>query len=273
MLNENTARRLKSAVIVLAVGTVAYLFGRNHGEALALRGPVDGQPPLAEVIASQAQLWIDGVLGYFVLLAAVGTAAMALVELVKSLALLRRRYHRESIRNWFRDCRFHRSELVCMLRDCEWDADAHRELIELVAGTPARADAWYDQPGQAMFSQLDAAIELVLHAPRERPALSRFLELDAGSPVPLEGDAFEREAFRVERLVSMLRVRSDYLWARMNQWSAMGVSFLLLLGFGYTELRWGSLAVTAVLGGLLAPFAKDFVERVLGTVARYAPGT
>ena len=89
----------------------------------------------------------DNALEYALLLAAIGTIAMALIEVVKGVFSLRKKFHRRRVADWL------------------GDADCLNELLLLAAGSPQSADVLYDQPTERMMGQIQAAANLALDFP------------------------------------------------------------------------------------------------------------
>ncbi len=71
------------------------------------------------------------ILDYALLLAAIGTIAMALLELIKSVTYWRRHFHRRRLERW--------------LATASGAKAAHQQLMLLAAGGPANANVLYDQ--------------------------------------------------------------------------------------------------------------------------------
>lgn len=237
---------------------------------------------------------VDGItrstLDYAILLAAIGTLSMALLELVKSLAGARRRFHRWRLEVWMPDER------------------ARRELLLLAAGGRAYANALYDQATERMLGQIQSAANLALDFPQRFPGLYAFFtalpDVDAelhAAPGPSDGElwrsyaeAMERsgvaaEADAGDRAAQQARVRlgnliarrldafqtqTQYLWARGNQYVsvAMGACITGYALYGTSAFREGNnvglLILAAVVAGMLAPFAKDVVSALSGLRAK-----
>lgn len=242
-----------------------------------------------KLIAEVLEGFSGKVLDYALVLAAVGTVAMALVELLKALVRARLLFHRVMVERWIRR-----------------DAPVRRELLALAVCGAENAAALYDQPSQKMLGQIQAAANVALDFPTVYPALYAFLTEGSATvgtaadhdtwrefaprlaqAAPAEGPsrlAFEAESRvctqararlgnLVTRRLDAFQTKVEYLWARGNQIVAVVGGALLL----YYTLPVGTdarpvPAVTrlalAALGGLVAPFAKDVVNALTGLRAR-----
>jgi hypothetical protein len=77
------------------------------------------------------------------------------------------------------------------------------------------------------------------------------------------GSGDSPEYFLAQRRIDTLRIYTEWRWARLNQLAAMGISALLLLLFQWPEAEdLGDSIMLGILGGLVAPFAKDVATRL-----------
>ena len=235
---------------------------------------------------------IEGVSGrildYALLLAAVGTITMALVELLKAVTRARLFFQRRMIAAW-----------------TGGSGAVESELLALAAGGPDSAASLYDQPSGKMMGQIQAAANVALDFPTVYPALYGFLT-EGSSMVGATSDrdrwktfaarmseapppAGERGAVDVDarastqararlgnlvtRRLDALQTRIDYRWARLNQTVAV-IGGAALLFYALSTVSQSSQVpaftrlLLALLGGLIAPFAKDVVNRLAGLQAR-----
>ena len=233
---------------------------------------------------------IEGIAGrildYALLLSAVGTITMALLELLKSVTLARRRYHRFMIERW--------------LRRAQDPAGAGSELLELAAGGQEDADALYEQSSGKLLGQIQAAANVALDFPSAYPRLYAFLARPDSSATVRTDDADLWAAFcraelaprRRKAVESELRAASqararlgnlvtrrldalqntiDYRWARLNQLVAVlgGFIFLLIVLLHHSpRLNLIQIIPLSLTGGLIAPFAKDLVGALSNLRAR-----
>ncbi len=240
--------------------------------------------------------WLD----YGLLLLAVGTAAMAAVELIKALSRVRLFFHRRRVQAWVGDTK------------ANGGREAYAQLIALVASDLRYANALFDQPAEKMMAQIQAAAGVAMDYPDRHPALYDFLTLPprtdtegeaqiaafAASVEPAVHDAELWKKFAtkhraseegvalmisskgeatpesvqanearsrldplVARRLDAFQTSVEYAWARWNQGLAGVGSFGVLL-----YILWGVADTTiawlswSVLGGFVSPFAKDFVS-------------
>ena len=248
--------------------------------------PVD-----TNAIAVTVESFSGNILNYALLLAAIGTIAMALLELVKSVTFWRRHFQRRRIERWLAGAP---------------DANAaQQQLLLLAAGGPDNAAVLYDQPTAKLMGQIQAAANVALDFPSKYSAFYEFLaalpqirELRAGaddadvwrrfSEERMEGrprkasaadelqargaaQARARLGNLVSRKLDVLQNQIEFGWARLNQlWSVAGGGALLawILLHQTPQPRLELVVLLSVLGGLVAPFAKDVVSALTGLRAR-----
>ena len=131
------------AIGVIAVIVIATLAGGDGKDLAAVNDFVSGR-------ASK-------LLDYAAVVAAVGTVAMALVELIKALADVRRWYHEWKLRQWVSG------------------KEALEDLLYLSIGDRSRSDALCGQPLEKMMGQIQAAANAALDFPAVYPSLFNFL--------------------------------------------------------------------------------------------------
>jgi hypothetical protein len=218
---------------------------------------------------------------YAIVMAAVGTLVMALLETVKEIFRLRWAFNRWQVRRWVAR-----------------DDGALRELHELASGSINSTAGLYDQPIDKMMAQVQAAANLTLEYPQLYPAAYLFLtDLSGVRTHPAWKHDWQRNedaaaylefartgemkqwetmdsARKLEisqmkarlhnlitRKLDMFQNRAQQAWALCNQVVsvlAAGVLVMMILqsnGVGpVRSLVWG------LFGGLLAPVAKDLVS-------------
>ncbi len=236
----------------------------------------------AQVIQSIA----DNALEYALLLAAIGTISMALIEVVKGVFSLRKKFHRRRVAAWV------------------GDADCLNELLLLAAGSPQSAYVLYGQPTERMMGQIQAAANLALDFPDQYQRVYAFFTgfpkdafvaaLAEGEAGANDGDVWKKFAVRAAREGEMdikdqsraahqARARLGNLVARrldifqnqtQHQWAWYNQIAAFVIGAGITAYAIGShseikqsLDVLAIIGlsllaGVLAPFAKDVVSSI-----------
>lgn len=231
------------------------------------------------------------VLEYALLLAAIGALSMAFIEVLKGVFALRRKFHRQQVKRW-----------IC-------NAQARRELLVLATGGEEYADVLYDLPTERMMGQIQAAANLSLEFPERYPHAYEFFadESLAVGAVPHTGEsdrqiwevyaqsvakdgakaadkdeekgavnarAAQQARMRLGNLIARkldsFQNRTQYLWARYNQFA----SILMGAGLSVFALSRGTrldqsydyflLIGLSLLAGMLAPFAKDLVSALSG---------
>jgi hypothetical protein len=264
-------------------------------------------------IAKLVQAAAEGALAYALVLAAVGTVAMAIVEFVKATTRWRMRFHRYAIARWLRHDSLapeERSRLarfksflveeleiwrgVSALPECRHDLK--REILGLTAGGERDAEAWYDQAADVMFAQLQSAAQIALDFPERYPKAYAFLTEDG----PTEGDREDAESWPgrapgfaagagvtegppagagveealavrtrlgnlVARRVEVLESWSGWRSARSNQFLAFAAGAALFAGVElWVKAPAPQALILGVVAGMVAPFAKDLVDRLTG---------
>lgn len=242
-------------------------------------------------IAVTVENFSGQILNYALLLAAIGTVAMALLELIKSVTYWRRHFHRRRLERW--------------LATAPDSKAAYQQLMLLAAGGPENAVVLYDQPTAKLMGQVQAAANVALDFPSKYPAFYEFItamprarELrDGGDDAKLwhrfseermEGrprktsvaddmqargaaQARARLGNLVSRKLDVLQNEIEFAWARLNQlWSVAGggtlLAWVLLNQKPHPSLE--LVVLLSLLGGLVAPFAKDVVSALTSLRAR-----
>jgi hypothetical protein len=241
------------------------------------------QDNVAQQLLTAIQIWSSQVLNFAVVLAAIGTITMALLELVKALTLARLWFHKLMITRWVGDGR----------------EQALEQLLILAAGGTAGANGWYNQPDDRLLLTLEAAANIALNYPLCYPEIFSFLVNNPGTAVPeglddsdvwrnasrrttaaLPEDEHERAEFLalsregnearlrlgnfVQRKIDALASRIDWTWSRLNQGVALIVGAVITFIFlsrltSAQQIELPARITCAILGGLIAPFAKDIV--------------
>jgi hypothetical protein len=249
---------------------------------------LDILPPIVEGVAAN-------ILAYAVLLAAIATITMALLELVKAVTRARPIYHRKLVQAWVRD--------------------AYGELLVLTVAEVKSAAALFDQPTDKMMGQVQAAANVALDFPELYPKLYAFLTRIPQSPaaesagvspagalkpddanvwrdysrtldndrksddeLPPGAQAAMRARARLDHFVTRkldaFQTRAEYLWGRANQLIAVigCAAFTLILIFNSEAIDVSPVQgfFLATFGGMIAPFAKDVVTALSGLRAKAA---
>jgi hypothetical protein len=248
--------------------------------------------PLANIIDAITNKTLD----YALLLAAIGTLSMAFIELIKSIAALRRRFHRRELTLWMSD------------------EDCRRELLVLAAGGEEYDNVLFDQPVERMIGQIQAAANLSLEYPDRYKLVYKFFtneELerkrapsgDMHSDHELwekfatclaregittdeeqrikqesEGRAAQQARVRLGNLIARrldtFQNRTQYRWSRLNQVASIVIGAVLTAYalYSVTTITSFNESITLIslsfLAGMLAPFAKDVVSAISGIRAK-----
>jgi hypothetical protein len=235
---------------------------------------------------------VANILAYAVLLAAIATIAMALLELLKAVSRVRLLYHRWMIKRW--------------------SEQAYPELLLLTVTEVDSAGALFDQPTDKMMGQVQSAANVALDFPEIYPTLYAFLTRTPASVAARRetgvgessGKAEDAQVWRqysrtldndrrsdeslpegaqaamrararldhfVTRKLDAFQTRTEYIWARSNQLVATigcGVLIYYVLDASRLELTPTQFFFLIVFGAMLAPFAKDVVTALTGLRAR-----
>lgn len=245
--------------------------------------------PVATIIEAISGKTLD----YAVLLAAIGTLSMAFIELVKGVTALRRRFHRREVSLWMPDY------------------ISRSELIVLAAGGVQNANVLFDQPVERMMGQIQAAANLALEYPDRYPHAYRFFTQEdlrmtklQASGLASDSELWEQYSIRIARTglaageaqqesesraaqqarvrlgnliarrLDMFQNRTQYRWARLNQFFSIAIGAALTAYALASTSKVDSprdllaLVLLSLLAGMLAPFAKDVVAAIGGLRAR-----
>jgi hypothetical protein len=171
--------------------------------------------------------------------------------------------------------------------------EIRREILFLTAGGESDAEAWYDQPTDRMFAQLQSAVQVALDFPNHYPSAYAFLTASpaasasdrqdaalwqsrsgrSDATIPgapgLDGDvelaARTRLGNFVSRRIETLQAWSEWRSARSNQFLAFGVAAALVTAAACAGgAGFAASLLLGVLAGMTAPFAKDVVDRLAG---------
>lgn len=222
----------------------------------------------------------DIIFDYAIIIAAVGTLSMALVDAFKSLFRLRGLYLKWRIRRWINKYDQNHSDL------------AFDELLSLAAGDKNCPFDWWDQPEEKVFSRIHAAAETALDFPTSYPhiyqCITRYLThhekwadhaiaWQSGNSQSVDrSEIDELAALRVRlgsavtRRIEALQMQVQWYWTKFNQIGAFIISIAIFAIYSSQDSNIGvPIGIgTGALAGLLAPFAKDLVSRISGARIR-----
>jgi len=210
---------------------------------------------------------VNWILKAALFLAAVATVVMAILEAVKAIARLRYVYHSVLVKRWL-------------------GPRAYKELLSLTLGKAKNPGPLLDQPTDKLMAQLQAAANLALDFPNQFPALYEVLttladnertdaatwkkfsaavesgELNPSDPAKaVEVTAATRARTRLDHIVARkldaFQTKTEFWWARLNQLVAIAGATVVLLRLNQNLL-------IAIVGGMVAPVAKDLATALSG---------
>ena len=220
-------------------------------------------------------------------LAAVGVISMAFIQTVKDMLPVRRWFQAWWVREWLQE-----QARQARLQGFEADpAEAEKGLIRLA--TSGDRAALYDLPIEQVSGQMNAAAQIVLDYPWRHPHLlyclaaqasaedvqklvgarplaekprAQLTEEEKGQLAELV-DPRNRVTHQVQRSLDGLQVSAGFRWRLWLQIASIVLSGLFVVGGLWlftnepimTVRRLGLYLVAAVLGGFLAPVARDLV--------------
>ncbi len=206
---------------------------------------------------------------------AIATIATALVQLLKDLLPIRRRFQRRFLGSWFSERLAEKKKAVAH----EELMEAETDLIHLATG--GDRSAFYDLDPPQLCGQMNSAAQIALAYPDRHPTLLRFLAPEAddedlkkivagqkeGSDVDDELlNASNRVTHHLQRSIDALQISMGFRWKFYLQTVIYLVCFVLAFlclfavkSGGYTFLE--AIAV-AICAGFLSPVISDFAAAV-----------
>ena len=241
-----------------------------------------------DVLATNLTNFNGSVLDYAIVLAAIGTVTMALIELFKSVFDMRLKFHRWRVSKWIEDSAA-RDELLMVASGGMVGMPVQTGVAMFAVGEVPLGDAIFDQPTEKLLGQIQSAVNLIMDFPQLYPSAYRFI----AAPLPSHGTTNDMELWQQvaeelaagtevadnrSRAATQARARINtiiarrldgfqnatlYLWAELNQRASVilgAVLILILVG----PSGGPNAVLFAGLGGLVAPFAKDIVTALSG---------
>ena len=234
---------------------------------------------IPKAIQEAVQTVAGGAFSFATALAAVGVLSMALLQTAKDIFPLRRWFQAAWIRAWLRD----QATKAPPIPGAAVNADkAEGDLVRLA--TSGDRSALFDLPIEQVTGQMNAAGRMVLDFPWEHDHLFRCLAAQANaddvrklieSRPPLSAeeksaliDARNRVTNQVQRSLDGLQISAGFRWKLYLQVASIVLSGLIV---------WAGLMLfvrepievfvrhlplyiaTAIVGGFLAPVARDLV--------------
>lgn len=213
---------------------------------------------------------------------AISTLATALVQLLKDLLPIRRRFQRRFLANWF-------SERLT----AQSKSTAHKELIDaetdlIHLATGGDRSAFYDLETPQLCGQMNAAAQMALAYPDRHPALLRFLapEADerdmqsivqsASESMPSEGaqmnavlDARNRITHHLQRSIDALQIAMGFRWKFYVQVVVYIICFAGAFVSLYAVKRGDYTLWEAIAVGIVAGFASPVISDIAAAINRW----
>ena len=212
-------------------------------------------------------------------MAAIGVLSMAILQTLKDMLPVRNRFQQWWLKRWFID-RAAKAKAIGVVEPNIIKAE--KDLVRLA--TAGDRAAFYDLAIEQMCGQMNAAAQVVLEYPADHDDLLRCLaaladknDLDVlldktvrekvAPKTQAQVDARTRVIHQVQRSIDGFQISAGFRWKWILQVVSFAISFaLIFVGFsmhaGADGLRLdhvGSYILAGLLGGFLAPVARDLV--------------
>src|SRR6266403_3001343 len=210
---------------------------------------------------------------------AIAAIATALVQLLKDLLPIRRRFQRRFLASWF-------SERLSARKAIEHEEllAAETDLIRLATG--GDRSAFYDLEPPQLCGQINSAAQLALAYPDRHPGLLRFLAPEADEPdiqtivqhaqltpeqkqsasVDPVLDARNRVTYHWQRSIDALQIAMAFRWKFCLQIVIYAICFVLafvcLFAVKRGQYTVSEAIVVAIVAGFLSPVISDFAATV-----------
>lgn len=210
---------------------------------------------------------------------AIATIATAIVQLLKDLLPIRRKFQRGFLASWFSERLAARSKTVARAQLIKAETD----LIHLATG--GDRSAFYDLEPPQLCGQMNSAAQIALAYPNRHPDLLRFLAPEANDgdiesivqsgTAPKEGtdvnallDARNRVTHHLQRSIDALQISMGFRWKFYVQiviyLICFGLAFFCLFAVKRGEYTVAEAIAVAVCAGFLSPVISDFAATVNG---------
>ncbi len=246
---------------------------------------------IPKAIQEAVQTVAGGLFPLATALAAVGVLSMALLQTAKDILPLRRWFQAARVRAWLRD----QAAQAPPIPGAAVNADTAEAALIRLATSGDRA-AFLDLPIEQVTGQMNAAARIVLDFPWEHEHLFRCLAAQASetdvrrlieSRPPAQGprpplsaeeksaliDARNRVTHQVQRSLDGLQISTGFRWKLYLQIASIVLSGLIVWSGLMLFVRepievfvrhLPLYVITAVVGGFLAPVARDLVAALQG---------
>jgi hypothetical protein len=210
---------------------------------------------------------------------AIAAIATALVQLLKDLLPIRRRFQRRFLASWFS------KRLSARKRPGQQQLlEAETDLIHLATG--GDRSAFYDLEPAQLCGQINSAAQLALAYPDRHPALLRFLAPEAddrdiqtivqhaqltpeqkqSASVDPVLDARNRVTYHLQRSIDALQIAMSFRWKFCLQIVIYATCFVLafvcLFAVKRDQYTVSEAIAVAIVAGFLSPVISDFAAAV-----------
>jgi hypothetical protein len=210
---------------------------------------------------------------------AIAAIATALVQLLKDLLPIRRRFQRRFLASWFSK-RLSARKATGQQQLLEAETD----LIHLATG--GDRSAFYDLEPAQLCGQINSAAQLALAYPHRHPGLLRFLAPEAdetdiqtivqhaqltpeqkqSASVDPVLDARNRVTYHLQRSIDALQIAMTFRWKFCLQIVIYGICFVLafvcLFAVKRSQYTVAEAIAVAIVAGFLSPVISDFAAAV-----------
>ena len=209
----------------------------------------------------------------------IAAIATAVVQLLKDLLPIRRRFQRRFLASWF-------SERLSVRKGIEHEQllQAEADLIRLATG--GDRSAFYDLEPPQLCGQMNSAAQIALAYPDRHPSLLRFLAPEADekdiqsivqhaqlTPEQREGasidpilDARNRVTHHLQRSIDALQIAMTFRWKFYLQIGIYVICFVLafvsLFAVKRGQYTIAEAIAVAVVAGFLSPVISDFAAAI-----------
>jgi hypothetical protein len=210
---------------------------------------------------------------------AIAAIATALVQLLKDLLPIRRRFQRRFLASWFSERLSARKAIAH-----EQLLEAETDLIRLATG--GDRSAFYDLEPPQLCGQINSAAQLALAYPDRHPGLLRFLAPEAdetdiqiilqhaqltpeqkqSASVDPVLDARNRVTYHLQRSIDALQIAMTFRWKFCLQIVIYAICFVLafvcLFAVKRAQDTVAEAIAVAIVAGFLSPVISDFAATI-----------
>jgi len=205
---------------------------------------------------------------------AIAAIATALVQLLKDLLPIRRRFQRRFLAKWFSQRLSARSKTVANAQLVEAEID----LVHLATG--GDRNAFYDLEPAQLCGQMNSAAQMAVAYPNRHPALLRFLapEANDGDIETLTAgkkdqgdvnallDARNRVTHHLQRSIDALQISMSFQWKFYVQVVIYGVcvvlAFISVFAVKQGKYTVAEAIAVAIVAGFLSPVISDIAAAI-----------